>query len=133
MPLHVVTSLRLLGGSWQPGEVAKKIMQKYCNKNATIHFKQIMAASKARQPAVVNSASKCQSNLPDKLLEAVFQSLPLWVLLGFQTRSIMINNVWVRRWMMIMTVMATMTKMVGDDQQWKRQWLDESSDCTACM
>ena len=47
-------------------------MQKYCNKNATIHFKQIMAASKARQPAVVNSASKCQSNLPDKLLEAVF-------------------------------------------------------------
>ena len=92
-----------------------------------------MAASKARQPAVVNSASKCQSNLPDKLLEAVFQSLPLWVLLGFQTRSIMINIVRVRRLMMMMTVMAMMTKMVVDDQHWKRQWLDESSDCTACM
>ena len=47
-------------------------MQKYCDKNAKIHFKQIMASSKARQPAVVSSASKCQSNLPDKLLEAVF-------------------------------------------------------------
>ena len=77
-----------------------------------------MAASKAGQPAVVNSASKCQSNLPDKLLEAVFQSLPLWVLLGFQT---------------MMTVMAMMTKMVADDQQWRRQWLDEPSHCTACM
>ena len=92
-----------------------------------------MTASKAGQPAVVNLASKCQSNLPDKLLEAVFQSLPLWVLLGFQTRSFMINNVRVRRWMMMMTVMSMMTKMVADDQQWRRQWLDEPSHCTACM
>ena len=36
-----------------------------------------MAASKAGQPAVVNSASKRLSNLPDKLklLEAVFYSI----------------------------------------------------------
>ena len=36
-------------------------------------------------------------------------------------------------WFSNKIVMATMTKMVGDDQQWKRQWLDESSHCTACM